>query len=72
MYEAMLCGECGHPVSVCRDPAASFDVHEDTCQARAAIDEHRQATAKQDPEPGLVLSARLDTVPSVARPPWED
>lgn len=71
MYEAMLCGECGHPLSVCRDPAASFEIVEDTCQAKAEIDQYHRANSKNEPEPGHVIAARHDDTPSVAKPPWE-
>ena len=70
IYESMLCGECRNPLSVCRDPKNAFEVTEDTCYARAAIDEHQKANAKSDPEPGQIISARLDDTPSVAVPPW--
>lgn len=47
---------------ICRDPEREFEVHEETCQAKAVIDRRRdeQAKATTDPEPGVVLSARLE------------
>ena len=56
----MLCGECGQPLTVCRDPGQAFELVAGTCGARAVIDQHQaeQQRAKAEPVPGQVLSAR--------------
>lgn len=71
IYESGLCSECGQHTLICRDPANSFEVATSTCEAKAAVDEHMKATAKEEPEPGQIIQAVLDDTPSVARPPWE-
>lgn len=71
IYESGLCSECGQHTMICRDEANSFEVAEDTCQAKAAIDERMEATSKEKPDPGQIISAVLDDTPSVVKPPWE-
>lgn len=78
LYLDGLCGECGRPVEVCRDPATAgwWEVKSDTCQASAAVAE-RTSEPGYKPQPGQILYPVLEKTtggaPGYGAPPegWE-
>lgn len=52
-YQRGLCQHCGYPRAMCRSDEYSWDVETDTCQAKAALDTHREQS--KNPGPGEVL-----------------
>lgn len=61
LFKSTICPECGNPLSVCRDPGRDgwFQVQEDTCYAKKAMDEHTSDKTYK-PQPGQVIYPVLE------------
>ena len=58
LYERLICPHCGHPLTVCRSDDVEFEAVEDTCHAKAAVDQwHRDQ--RGEPTPGVVVDGKV-------------